>query len=425
MARRLGGGSGGGGGGGRRESLLRGAWRRLCDPGDAAAGAAVAAALCVAEAVMCCLIVWRVPYTEIDWEAYMSQVAQYSKGERDYAKIRGGTGPIVYPAGFVHIYAWLRDVTGGQVFPAQVLFSALYIFELATVFMIYIRCKAVPPWALALLCLSKRLHSIFILRLFNDGVGMAFVYLSILVLMISSPPSKQQSNNSIIRPVLALVIFSLGVSVKMNALLFAPSLLLVLVLGSGVVGAVVAIGAAGVVQFGRVFVHRWSVNLKFLPEEAFLSKTTAAGLLAGHLGCLAMFAHVRWTRSEGGLLRTIRTSLLHPTRQKSLSPAFITAVVFEGNFIGIVFARTLHYQFYAWYFHTLPFLLWKVDALPSWGKVGVMLGVEYCWNVFPSTPSSSALLLALHAGVVVGLAFAPAPIMETDTRQRVYNKRRE
>ena len=49
--------------------------------------------------------------TEIDWIAYMQEVSGYLQGERDYMKLRGDTGPLVYPAGFVYVYSWLYHLT--------------------------------------------------------------------------------------------------------------------------------------------------------------------------------------------------------------------------------------------------------------------------------------------------------------------------
>lgn len=40
--------------------------------------------------------------------------------ERDYSKLKGDTGPLVYPAGFLYIYSAIQYVTGGEVYPAQV-----------------------------------------------------------------------------------------------------------------------------------------------------------------------------------------------------------------------------------------------------------------------------------------------------------------
>jgi ALG3 protein len=71
-------------------------------------------------------------------------------------------------------------------------------------------------------------------------------------------------------------------------------------------------------------------------------------------------------------------------------------VVLCSNFIGIVCARSLQYQFYCWYFHTLPVLLWR-GCLPVWLRGLVLVAIEDCWNVFPSTVLSSGMLLAAHA----------------------------
>lgn len=48
-------------------------------------------------------------------------------------------------------------------------------------------------------------------------------------------------------------------------------------------------------------------------------------------------------------------------------------------------------QFYSWYFHTLPFLLWQTN-LPVAVRLAVLCGVEFGFNVFPATPISSAVL---------------------------------
>ena len=49
--------------------------------------------------------------TEIDWIAYMEEVAGFLGGDWDYANLKGQTGPLVYPAGFVYIYSALYYIT--------------------------------------------------------------------------------------------------------------------------------------------------------------------------------------------------------------------------------------------------------------------------------------------------------------------------
>ena len=42
--------------------------------------------------------------TNIDWDAYMEEVEGVVNGTYDYTLLKGDTGPLVYPAGFVYIF---------------------------------------------------------------------------------------------------------------------------------------------------------------------------------------------------------------------------------------------------------------------------------------------------------------------------------
>jgi ALG3 protein len=93
-----------------------------------------------------------------------------------------------------------------------------------------------------------------------------------------------------------------------------------------------------------------------------------------------------------------------------LSHHFIVYTIFVSNFIGVVFARTLHYQFYSWYFHTIPYLsvmafkdLWSgvnshmlVTCLLGICVVAASVGIEVAFNVYPATSWSSILLQVLQ-----------------------------
>ena len=92
--------------------------------------------------------------------------------------------------------------------------------------------------------------------------------------------------------------------------------------------------------------------------------------------------------------------------RKRLRADQVLVVLFTGNFIGMVFARTLHYQFYAWYCQQLPLLLWQVQM--HWiVRVGLCAAIELVWNVYPSTATSSLSLQACHACILVGLWLQP------------------
>jgi len=60
--------------------------------------------------------------------------------------------------------------------------------------------------------------------------------------------------------------------------------------------------------------------------------------------------------------------------------------MFTCNLIGILCARSLHYQFYSWYYQTLPLILLYIRGIPFFLKAAILVAIEVCWNLFP--PSS-------------------------------------
>eukprot|EP01119_Soliformovum_irregulare_P013442 TRINITY_DN3573_c0_g1_i1.p1 TRINITY_DN3573_c0_g1~~TRINITY_DN3573_c0_g1_i1.p1 ORF type:complete len:226 (+),score=36.25 TRINITY_DN3573_c0_g1_i1:585-1262(+) len=218
----------------------------------------------------------------------------------------------------------------------------------------------------------------------------------------------------------------MAVSIKMNILLFAPGLLFLLLHTFGIKGSISKLTICASVQlvlgapflltyphsyvirafdFGRQFFYIWTVNWKMLPEELFLSKSWALFLLVCHVSVLLLFVK-KWS-----------TQLPVWSRKKQgiITPEMIVTVLFTSNFVGIVFARSLHFQFYVWYFHTLPFLIYRTWKFNPHYAVGLLLSaafvaIEWCWNVFPSNPTSSSTLLICHLFILWGLLMTPAPV---------------
>ncbi|KAI1180694.1 glycosyltransferase [Nemania sp. FL0916] len=390
------------------------------------------------DALLCAVVIWKVPYTEIDWKAYMEQVEQYVAGERDYTVIKGGTGPLVYPAAHVYLYTALYHITdkGKDIFLAQQLFAVLYMATLAVVMACYWRAK-VPPYVFPMLILSKRLHSIFVLRCFNDCFAVFFLWLTIYLFQKRAWT-------------LGTFAYTFGLGIKMSLLLVLPAVGVILLLGRGFTGSLQLAAIIAQVQFtlalpflqvnakgylsrafelSRQFFFKWTVNWRFVGEDTFLSRPFALGLLTMHASVLFWYIANRWLKPTGKSWSTIAASILSlrspfsPQEETRLAmqitPEYVMTTMLSANIIGLLFARSLHYQFYSYLAWATPFLLWRSGAHPLL-QYGLWALQEWAWNVFPSTNVSSGVVVGAMATTVILLAAGrdQAPTSSNDVSRK-------
>lgn len=93
---------------------------------------------------------------------------------------------IRYPAGHLYIYTAFHKLlpAHGRERPAQFIFLAVETITFLLSAQIYYlagRTKHVPQWTLIPLVLSKRSHSIYLLRLFNDPLAMVLLYSAVVI----------------------------------------------------------------------------------------------------------------------------------------------------------------------------------------------------------------------------------------------------
>lgn len=122
--------------------------------------------------------------TEIDWSTYMEQVSVFVNGSREYSEIKGSTGPCVYPAGHLYFFSILYFLTnqGTSILKAQFIFLLIYMVNGLMVMEIYRSILKVPPFVLGILFwTSYRVHSIFMLRLFNDTLAVTLCHASLVL----------------------------------------------------------------------------------------------------------------------------------------------------------------------------------------------------------------------------------------------------
>ncbi|CAK7903001.1 dol-P-Man:Man(5)GlcNAc(2)-PP-Dol alpha-1,3-mannosyltransferase [[Candida] anglica] len=402
----------------------------------------IAPLVVVLTSAICKVIVHKVAYTEIDFSTYMQQIELINEGELDYSQIFGDSGPIVYPAGFVQVYQTLYSITKGgkDLGSAQLIFGYLLALTNLLAAIVYTTAASVQPWTLYLLLASKRIYSIYVLRLFNDCF--ATICMAGVILLLQQASYWRSTTSSTVSYVLCLVaadLFSLAISVKMNALLYLPGFLVVayFLCGENLLKLFTVLLVFPFVQvtigwkfilplfndedaqmirynyftqafdFSRKFLYKWTVNWRFISEDTFKSDTFAHILLAGNVLVILIFLFTRFISPKvtgKSIIQLIKDALFRPFSSTvsannlfldhDIGPNLIMLTLSCSNVIGVLFARSLHYQFLSWYAWQLPFLLFST----GWNFaicILVWIAHEWCWNVFPSTEKSSALLVSI------------------------------
>jgi alpha-1,3-mannosyltransferase len=131
--------------------------------------------------------------------------------------------------------------------------------------------------------------------------------------------------------------------------------------------------------------------------------------LAVHAGLLLFFAYTRWIKPSKRTPRQF-SKLIFASREprdqdimtKRVTPDFIMTVILTATAVGMLCARSLHYQFYAYIAWTTPFLFWKAGFHPV-VQYALWAAQEWAWNVYPSTPLSSATVVGTLAVAVAGV----------------------
>jgi alpha-1,3-mannosyltransferase len=360
--------------------------------------------LILVELFLCLFIIYKVPFTDVDFSTYIEQVRLVkNNGEFDYANLQGKTGPLVYPAGHVYFY-WLLDnlVDTQKIIQVQLVFVFLYLASVWLVLTNYQKAKY-PTWVLIACCLSRRVHSIFILRCFNDCVCVFLSHLSISLLM-----NKKFFTGCLVH--------SLAVSVKMSALLYSPGILFLLLGHFSSWKAVFACLFIGCVapqlilslpfllkspvayltrsfDLSRIFEHRNSSNWNFIPESIFVSKWFSASLLLLTAVCMSFLWVKVWKKSS--------------LKSKAKYPKSCLTVLHASKFMGVVLSRSMHAQFYVWHFWLVPGLVSESKFFGFSGidkaiSLTLIFLLEIGFNRFPPTFWNSLMIQSTQITLLYG-----------------------
>ena len=152
-------------------------------------------------------------------------------------------------------------------------------------------------------------------------------------------------------------------------------------------------------DFGRQFLFKWTVNWRFVGEGVFRTRAFAYLLLVTHVCLLLFFFHTRWVSpSSSGIVDFVRkytrgrSVRVEEQTSENVTPLFVMDAMLGSIAIGLLCARSLHYQFYAYIAWATPYLLWRSGLGPVWVLANWAIQ-EIAWLRYPSTSLSSGIVV--------------------------------
>ena len=367
----------------------------------------------------------------IDLMAYIEQSNHYldSPDGADYTKLLSECGPVAYPGAAVYFYSLVNLISGRNVTWAfgQYMHIVLDVFRMWLLVKVYKRAfgprfaRERKGYVLALLLLQAKYKFASVVFNFNDTVMQLIALIGIYFHLRSN---------------FWLGAFFMGcaASVKMSALLHVPGILLVVAFERGLLWAPLYLIAFFGVQllfglefilknakgyfdmaydFGRKFDQSESVNFHYISQETQHSKWFEALLLSLHLGFLVIFLLFKWTgqgdsqKSVPWAARFFKDIRLFPMtfERRTVDPYYALLIILTSNFIGMVFSRGTHQQFYAWYSFSFPFLLDACsETFGPLAQLAILVTLELAWSVnFPHRASQGHALNFAHFLMLFGL----------------------
>lgn len=296
----------------------------------------------------------------------------------------------MYPAGHVIIYTFYERIFGVKedrgwisYTPAQLTFVPVQLAVTYVVHRIYRIISPQPYFDCVFFLFTVRVRNVFVNGMFNDTFETFFAYVALYMLLRRRDPEK------------VIGVYSIALSIKMNAALWAPAVATHYLCTLGwwktlkacrwgfIYQIVIALpflyGNAyhyitRSFQLGRTFFWAISVSWKWVPKEIFEWTGFVAYLQGFQIVIVAFFMVIqRWIYMQRIL------PINNDRHRDSVDTMRLARFVISTHFAGVVFARSLHYSFYLWYFHTIPFLLRATKVRWS-ARIAFAISLEIAWN---------------------------------------------